>query len=492
MSKIGMTQEELMDINIYAPLSKKQEIYLNDKENDIIIWGGSAASGKSFLSAMDMLVNGFEDPHFRSTIIRRQKEMLKQAGGLFDECTQMFQQFGVRPRGNTMDFKFPDGAYIKMAHSDAPKDKYSFQGSQCTTFLVDEAQQCNEENVVYLLSRLRSKSKAKHQLKLTCNPDYDSFIRVWLEKGNYLDDEGKPKPEMDGVTTYYAEVAGETVILPSLEDFYEMYGKDYVKEELEPLKLVFYAANVHDNPWVCKHQKGYVSKLKNMKRIERLRLYEGSWYAKEEASGYFKRDWVTEVWANEIPLDMRLVRCWDKASTKPSSAYPDPDWTVGIKGGLDSAGNLWIINVKRLRDRPAIVQNFIQETGLEDGKHVLVGIPQDVGGAGKDAMETSKAGLMRCGLNVVVNRATKGKALRFEPVAVAAQNREIYVVKGDWNEAFYAELESLDFESRKRGKHDDQADALSDLYHVLRTRMIAPVIKPNKSRSVNKRNLTLI
>lgn len=482
------TPAELKEnINIFAPLSKKQELYLNDKENDIVVWGGAASSGKSFLSALDILVNGWEDKHYRATIVRRQKEMFKQAGGLFDECSTMYASFGVRPRGNSLDFKFPKGAFVKMMGSDAPKDKYTFQGNQSTTFLVDEAQQLNEENIVYLLSRNRSKSKQKHQLKLVCNPEYNSFLRIWLEKGGYLDEDGIPLPEMDGVTTYYCEVAGETIFLPSIKDFKEAYPNLIIGEDIAPLKFVFYAANVHDNPYVCKHLKGYVAKLKNLPRIEKQKLYHGSWYAKEEASGLFKEEWCTLIHANDIPRDLKLARCWDKASTLPSSAYPDPDWTVGLKGGMDKEGKLYIIGMERFRDRSAIVQKTIEEVGLADGKHVYVGIPQDVGGAGKDAMENCKSLLLRRGLKVVVNRASKSKGLRFEPVSIAAQNREIFVVVGDWNKAFFAELTTLDFNTRKNKSHDDIGDALSDLLHTLRKRLVVPVINMNGSdRSINR------
>lgn len=465
------TMEELCEIKILSPLSKKHEVYLNDKENDIICFGGAASSGKTFLSALDILVNAYSDPHYRSTIVRRQKEQFKTAGGLYDECCQMYEPYGIKPRGQTMDFKFPTGAMMKMMGSDKTRDTQNFQGSQCTTFLVDEAQQLNERNIVYLLSRLRSKSKQIHQLKLTCNPEYGSFLRVWLERAGYLDlDTGLPIKEMDGVTTYYCEVAGETVFKKTLKEFEE----EYAGLDIAPLKFVFYSANVNDNPFILKNMKSYVSKLKNLPKLERARLYEGAW-RNDEQSGYFKREWV-EIIPHGAVEPMRQARAYDKASTKPSAAYPDPDWTVGVKGGMSEDGYLVITDVIRFRDRSAVVQKTIEETGLEDGKGVLIGIPQDVGGAGKDAADTCRALLMKKGLNVTVVKANKSKAVRFEPVAIIAGDLKIRVVKGDWNEAFFAELETLDFNTRKRDFHDDQADALSDLLFILTKKMILPQI----------------
>jgi len=478
------------DIQIFAPLSKKQETYLNDKEHDIVVWGGAAASGKSYLSSLDILVNGWEDKDYRATIVRRKREQFKQAGGLYDECCSMYSNFGVKPRGNTLDFRFPKGAFVKMQHSDRPSDKFEFNGNQSTTFLVDEAQQLNEANVVYLLSRNRSKSKQKHQLKLVCNPMYDSFLRIWLEKAGYLDKvTGIPLPEKDGVTTFYCEIAGETVFKNSRKEFEDSYPNMTIDEDYTPLKFVFYSANVHDNPYVCKHLKSYVSKLKNLPKIEKDMLYHGSWYAREEASGNFKKEWCSMVSDSEIPSDLRIVRAWDKASSLPSSAYPDPDWTVGIKGGIDNEGNIWVMDMKRFRNRPAIVQRTIEETGLKDGKNVIVGIPQDVGGAGKDAMETSRGSLMRRGLNVMVNRANKSKAIRFESVSIAAQNGQIKIVRGDWNKDFFEELETLDFNTR--GGHDDIADAFSDLVIMLTARLTSSQIRIGSSNRTMVRGTLL-
>lgn len=490
-SQYNLTQDELSEIPVFAPLSRKQEIYLNDKENDIIIWGGAASSGKSYLSALDMLVNGMEDKHYRAGVVRRMKEQLKGAGSLYDEMSNMYATFGVKPKGQAMEFEFESGAFIKMTHSDRPHDKHNFQGWQVTSWLVDEAQQLNEENVVYLLSRLRSKSKQHHQLKLTCNPQYESFLRVWLEKAGYIDENGLPRKEMDGVTTYMAEISGETVFLPTLKDFIDKYGKELI-DDLEPMKIVFYSANVNDNPWICKYNKSYVAKLKNLPRIERMRLYEGSWYAKEEAAGVIKRDWFQIVSSADVPAFGKTARAWDKAGTLPSTMYPDPDFTVGLKGKLDDKGNLFVIDMKRFRDRPAIVQREIEKSAHEDGADCYVGIPKDPGAAGKEVTENLSAILMKQGRKPIVNQTNKSKAVRFEPVAIAAQNRQIFVVKGDWNEDFFKELETLDFNIRKTGHHDDIADALSDLWTMLTAKFIVPVIDISGSKRTMARTNTLL
>lgn len=463
------------EIVIHAPLSAKQEKYLNDNTNEIIVWGGAASSGKSFVSGLNILINGLEDEHYRAGIVRKTKEQLKGAGSLFDECTTMYQHYPVKRQGNEMKFIFEEGAEIKFSYSDKPSDKHNFQGWQCTEFIVDEAQQLNEENVIYLLSRLRSKSDKLAQLKLTCNPSYDSYLRVWLEKAGYLDTEtGNAIPEMDGVTTWYCEVFGEIHFRKSKKEALE----EFAYANVDPIPFTFYSANVHDNPWMCKHQPRYISKLMNLPPVERARLYEGNWYATEEASGYFKREWCDIIEPNEVCLESKRARAWDRAGTLPSTATPDPDFSVGIKGYLDKEGYLVIEDMVRFRDRPAKVLHEIKLTGIKDGRGCVIGIPQDVGSAGKESVDVAHNALLREGLICLICKARANKLARFEPFAILAQNRKVKVVKGDWNKAFFDELEKFDgLNKTRRGYHDDVPDACSDLYQMLVGRLLIPSIK---------------
>lgn len=472
------TDKELEELVIHAPISAKQEKYLNDNFHEIIVWGGCASSGKSYISGLNILINGLEDPHYRAGIVRRTKEQLKGAGSLFDECSTMYSTYDIkRMGGSEMKFIFNVGAEVKFSYSDKPSDKHNFQGWQVTEFIVDEGQQLLEENTVYLQSRIRSKSDKLGQLKLTCNPQYDSYLREWLERAGYLDEEGYPLPEMDGVTRWYCEVQGEVVFEETKEVALEKYG--YL--DVDPIPFVFYSANVHDNPWVAKYQPRYISKLKNLPPVERARLYEGCWYASEEASGYFKREWCGIISPKDVSLSAKRARAWDRAATLPSEAYPDPDWTVGVKGYMDDDGCIVIEDAYRMRDRAALVVNKVRDTGLRDGKGCLIGIPQDAGGAGKESAEMTYTLLLQAGLSTLINKARANKLARFEPFAIAAQNGRVKVVSGDWNKWFFDELERFDGISKsRRNYHDDVADACSDLFSMITKNKFFVNISPTK------------
>jgi predicted phage terminase large subunit-like protein len=60
----------------------------------------------------------------------------------------------------------------------------------------------------------------------------------------------------------------------------------------------------------------------------------------------------------------------------------------------------------------------------------------------------------------------QSKVTRFAPFCAASEAGSIKIVKGDWNESFFIELEGFDG-GRKRGTHDDQVDAAGDSFLYL-------------------------
>ena len=85
------------------------------------------------------------------------------------------------------------------------------------------------------------------------------------------------------------------------------------------------------------------------------------------------------------------------------------------------------------------------------------------------------------GFTVKLVRPVKSKITRFAPFASVTQAGFVNVVKADWNKDFFEELESLDFKGKL---HDDQADALADLWLLLAKKMLVPEIKINPTRSI--------
>lgn len=74
-----------------------------------------------------------------------------------------------------------------------------------------------------------------------------------------------------------------------------------------------------------------------------------------------------------------------------------------------------------------------------------------------------------------------GKIQRFLPFAAMAESGAVKVVRGDWNDAFFTELESF---NGGRSGHDDQVDATSDAFNMIAKSIQIPTFTlPNMMQS---------
>lgn len=483
-----ISQEELkQEVSIFAPLSRKQEKYLTDDENDIILFGGAAGSGKSHLSLLKLMIDCVENKGYNSYLLRQSIVQIKAPGSIWEEGSSMFSHVNASANQLHNQWRFPDtGSFVKCHYLKGnPND---FQGAQVHSALIDEAAQLGpegEEDVWYLTSRLRGKGDAPKQLRLTANPSRNSFLCGWLQKGGYLTDTGLPREDMDGVTTFLLQINGEFQFFQSRKEIKELHG--YAASR-GAYKFVFYSANVYDNPAIVKNDPSYIWKLENMKRLEKERLLYGNWYASDAGMGYLKREDIKEIEPSEVPLNLPEVRAWDLAGTKPipgayAKAGGDPDWTRGIRCAYDRNSNsFYILDMESMRDRAALVDNKVMSVARSDGKDTIVCIPQDAGAAGKGAAEAKKSRLLAQGNKPLVMKTNKSKLKRAENFLIAAQNGDVHVVKNVFSDSNWVELEMFDGQ-KNGGHHDDVIDALSDAYEALVHGRMVPSIKLGKEAS---------
>lgn len=485
---LSLDHNHAQDIQFFAPLSKKQEDFCNDQENDIICFGGQAASGKTQVSILRMLIGVLEDPNYAACVCRKSKVQLKGAGAIFPTATKVFEYAGNASTNKIeLSWSFPNGPELKALHLDDNQNDY--QGMQVTEFYVDESTQCKEADVVYLMSRLRSKAKRQHQLILATNPLYDSFLRIWLERAGYLDEEGFCRADMDGVTTYMARIEGEWVFTKTWEEMAKMYGDTTADEAY---RFVFYSAGVDDNPYIRRYLPDYIRKLDNLPKIEKMMLRQGCWYAKPEASGFFKREWCKIVDISQVPLHLKKVRAYDIAATLPDKEVnTNPDWTRGILGAYDKESAIfYVLDMVSMRDRPARVQQLIESTALADGKSTYVSLPLDPGAGSRESLAMKQSRLGSIGVKTLVSRTNKSKLERAEGFLIAAQNGQVVVASGDWNKAFFEEWEGFDGKNT-RTKKDDIVDSCSDCHTQCTTNNLIPAVQFNKQRASTMGGSTL-
>lgn len=460
--------------NIYGPASAKQQMFLTCKA-DIIIYGGGAGCGKSHCALLKAL-GQINDPHFRAVFIRQTRTQLTQSGGLFDEAKQMYKPFKPNFHEQKLSATFPSGAVISFAGLDRPEDRYNFDGGQYSLVVFDEAQHQHEVSVLYLMSRLRSKAKMSSQLVMTCNPLYNSFLRNWVEW--HLDPEtGVPMPERDGVIRYFTNDGGKPLFAMTKEELLEKCP--HLKDE-HILTITFISANIYDNPIGIQKNPKYLAFLLGLKRVEKMRLLEGSWYAKEEAAGYFKGEWL-EIVPIRPAVVMKRVRAWDISGSIPSESNRDPDWTAGVLMSRDRYGKYCIEDVVRFRDRAHGVIEQIIQTAIHDGVETDIIIPCDPGAAGKAYAQSIVKELAERGFYARIFQASQSKVLRFSPFAAVAEARHVQMVRGAWNDEYVDELENFD---GSRKVKDDQVDATSDAFkHLAQSAQIpSNFVLPDMSR----------
>lgn len=339
---------------------------------------------------------------------------------------------------------------------------------QYSLVIFDEATDFTENMVVYLLSRMRNAYVGhKSQMFLMTNPDYYSFLRLWIQD-YYLDPlTGIPIEEKSGHKRYFFRQGNTMLWYNSLEEAEAIHGKGPTSGITS---FSFLPARCVDNPPLLKAQPDYISRLMSLPRVEMERLLWGSWFARLEASGLFKREWVNLVdYPN--PKAHKRVRAWDFAFSKVSEQNSNPDWTRGVLISKDKSHIYTIENVQGIRDRVHEVETLIFRTAVMDGREVTISIPQDPNAAAGAYAKDLQRRLGEMGFTCKLQRPVLSKVTRFAPFSSVAQAGFVNVLRAEWNKEFFDELEIFD----GLGKHhDDQVDCVSDCFTLLNKDLILP------------------
>jgi predicted phage terminase large subunit-like protein len=338
----------------------------------------------------------------------------------------------------------------------------------------DEGQQLTEDNVFYALSRLRStRVPYPRQAVITCNPDPDSFLFNFVKFS--LDDNLIPIRRESYDKRFFCRTPSGILWYNTLEEAQEVHGTD---EDSGVKSFLYIPGCIYDNPIGLEQNKDYIATLKALPDVERRRLLEGAW-VRAQFSGFFKREWAKMVYTHNSTTRNR-VRAWDLAATLPSEVNPDPDWTVGSLVSKTSNGEYTIEHVARIRDRTHKVEEFIFNTALMDGEDVTICLPLDPGASGMAYTRDLQRRLSERGFSVMTKRPDKSKMIRFKPFASIAEAGFLSVVKADWNDMLFNELEAFDGTGRI---HDDSVDSLSDSVWALnRTIQLPDFVLPDLSQ----------
>jgi len=465
-----------------------------NNDSTLLICGGAAGSGKSYLLLL-MILKYVDCPNWRGVIFRRSYTEIESGGGLLDEASAMY--FGLpkkyRPTLNRsrVCFTFPSGAQLQLASMQHhPKDTLKQSGSQFSFIGFDELFTFEEQQFVFLFSRLRSRSKYPGRVVCTTNPYGDTFILKYVIDN--LDEGGFPIKSLDGKKRYFIRRGEDVTFADTEEELKEKFG-----DKVMPISFSFISANCYDNTYLMENQPEYVAHLESLKDVDRDRLLHGCWFAKEKAAKYFDRDWLNKL--DEVPRGSTCCRGWDRASSPPSEKELHPDFTACCKVWRTRNGDFIITGQHsknnyddvtntygRFRKTPGERENIILEQAISDGESCTIVLSEDPGSAGKFEYKESAKVLMSEGFLVKRDPAcpTASKLKRFEPFSIACQNGLVSIVESTFDrktlDAYYKELEDFDGERSSRTRKDDQADATATAFNYISQKKNIPIVCRNQ------------
>lgn len=453
---------------LLAPQKGPQEMFLATSA-DICIYGGAAGGGKTFGLLLEVLRHK-NNRNFNSVIFRRDYTQVTSPGGLWDSSRKIYSLVkGCYPvKTPKLHWVFQSGASVNFAHLGRDEDCDAWQGSQITMIGFDELTHFSEYQFFYMLSRNRTDAGVVPYVRATCNPDADSwvaeFIKWWIDQ-----ETGYPIPERSGRIRWMIRLNEEIHWFDTREDAVAAATENNIEEReavTMPKSVTFIASTLQDNKILMKNDPGYLANLQALALVERERLLYGNWKIKAEAGLFFKRTQIGNI-LKELPNDIvSLCRAWDLAATSKDE-NKDAAFTAGVLMAKRSCGRFLVINVINRQLQAGDVRKLITQTAQMDNakyskKYGMVRqrLPQDPGQAGKEQAQSYVK--MLAGYKVVIKPESGSKESRAEPMAAQWQMGSFDVMEGEWNEAYFDQLESF-----PESKFKDMVDASSSAFNEI-------------------------
>lgn len=434
------------------PQAGPQELFLSSPA-DIVIYGGSAGGGKTFGLLIEPLRHITKTKGFGAVIFRRETPQITNEGGLLDESKKLYYPIGATLRESPkIEWHFPPFSNrVQFSHLQYENDCQSFDGAQICLIGFDQLEHFSEYQFFYMMSRNRSTCGVRPYIRATANPDADSwlsrFISWWIDQ-----DTGYPIDERSGVLRYFIRDGTEIIWSDSAEELQTQYNRN-------PKSVTFIPAKLSDNPILEQINPEYRASLQALSYIEQERLLYGNWKIRAEGKKIFNRDWFDII--DQVPSCETVVRYWDMAATRKNSKRGhDPDWTVGLKMGV-AGGTYYVLDVFRTRENPGEVEQIRKQVQIRDGPFVRIREEMEGGSSGKRVVHLAARDQFS-GLDYKGVSATGSKETRALPVSRASYNRLVKIVRAEWNDVFFAEIESF-----PDGKHDDIVDAFAGAFNDL-------------------------
>lgn len=328
--------KEALEPEIIKPQAGFQEDVLACPA-DIAIIGGAAGVGKTFSLLLESLKH-IEDPDFGAVYFRKNMQLIRAEGGLWDESLKLFPKFEGEPLESILKWHFPDptldgkrGASIQFRGIENENDLSNWQGSQIPLIIFDELTEFTQKMFFFMISRNRGMCSIKPYVRASCNPDPDSwvanFIAWWIDQ-----DTGYPIKERAGKLRYMLNYKDQIVwgntkeeVIKKCPDAFNdpKFIESGIKNEDLIKSVTFIPGDIYDNKILLQHDPGYLGSLNSMDEADQARFLHGNWKVRADGMGLYSDKAIEAMFVDAEDFEEKdpILIGWNK--DKP--IYVDPD-----------------------------------------------------------------------------------------------------------------------------------------------------------------------
>lgn len=384
-------------------------------------YGGAGGGGKSDALLMGAL-QYVDVPGYVAIIFRRTFSELALSGALMDRAHEWLDNSDAHWDEESHKWTFPtrnpDGtkgkdAVLQFGYLENENDKFRYRGIEAQFIGFDELTTFTRTQFTFLFSRLRRLQGSMVPIRMRSASNPGGIGHEWVK---------------------------ERYIEPGRRD------------------RIFIPATLDDNPFIDRDE--YRASLAHLDSLDRAQIERGDWTARA-VGRKFRREWFRVIDKAAMPRVKWWVRNWDLAATDPKPGT-DPDNTSGTLMGYTYDGEFVIADCRVTKDTPKHVEVLVKNTASQDGKAVPITMEQEPGASGKSLIDYyGRTHLL--GYDFRGIRATGSKEVRANPLSAAAEAGRVMVIRADWNEDLFDELETFP----QKGFHDDRVDSTSGAFTQL-------------------------
>jgi hypothetical protein len=145
------------------------------------LYGGAAGGGKSDALLMAAL-QYVDQPGYAALLLRKTYAQLNRSGALLDRARSWLSSTDAKWNEGNKRWTFPSGATLEFGHLQHSTDRENYQGAEYDFVGFDEGGQFDEDDYLYLFSRLRrlQGSNIPSRMRLGSNPG--GIGHEWIKK----------------------------------------------------------------------------------------------------------------------------------------------------------------------------------------------------------------------------------------------------------------------------------------------------------------------